>query len=607
MKLFNYLIFLGFSVLSWCQNSNDTIRLDDIVLSTKILNEFSTGQNIIPLADSLTFKQPSTATSFFQFNSPIHFKENGFGMVSSPSFRGTLASHTLVLWNGIPINSQFNGQVDFNAINLTGYNQIQIRPGGGSLLYGSGGLGGTIHLNQEFLVDNETQALITTSYGSFDTFRNQFSFRTNRGNFAYNLAFAHNYSDNDYQIDSGSKNNLNGKYQNYSLTFNASYEFKIGSKLQFFSEFFDGNRYLSITRPSESRGKYLDRNFKGLIQYIKSSENISHYFKGSFIREDYNYYQNRYVDNYSFGKSNSLQFSYESEITISTSAKLKPLFSVQDVFGDGTDIDNEKFQNVVAALEFKQSFNRFVYELGGRFQWHSVYKGQFLGQLGSEWRPIDYYVLKFSTSKNFRAPTLNDLYWTDSGNLQLEPEDAYQLEMTNQFKYAGFKFQFTGFYNDIRNLIQWRPRESGLWSPFNVGKAETYGLEFNVFYEKDLGSSKLSASSLNSFTVAKDKVSNNYLIYSPKWQSTTNIGFSIKRFGTQLQLKITDKVYTTTDNSAILDGSAITNILLEYAFGRNHELTVGFNAYNVFDQHYQTIQDRPMPGRYFQTVFNLSF
>ena len=65
-------------------------------------------------------------------------------MVASPSFRGTNASQTAVLWNGIPINSMFTGQTDFNTILTGSIDKLTIRSGSGSVPFGSGAIGGSI-------------------------------------------------------------------------------------------------------------------------------------------------------------------------------------------------------------------------------------------------------------------------------------------------------------------------------------------------------------------------------------------------------------------------------------------------------------------------------
>src|SRR5690606_6248406 len=110
----------------------------------------SKSQHHFVLSDSLIDNANGSFTDFLQKNTTIYFKENGYGMVSSPSFRGTTAQQTGVLWNGIKVNSALLGQADFNSTSFKNYDQIIVKPGGGSVLFGSGAMGGTIHLNNDF-------------------------------------------------------------------------------------------------------------------------------------------------------------------------------------------------------------------------------------------------------------------------------------------------------------------------------------------------------------------------------------------------------------------------------------------------------------------------
>ena len=139
-------LFLGCSL--WAQDST-AILLREVEVSDHLLKDFSKTQNITTLSDSIIKRNASFLTSLLNYNSLIYFKENGLGGASSPSFRGTTASQTAVVWNGININSQLLGQTDFNTINSLGFNSITVKPGGGSVLYGSGAIGGSIHLNTD--------------------------------------------------------------------------------------------------------------------------------------------------------------------------------------------------------------------------------------------------------------------------------------------------------------------------------------------------------------------------------------------------------------------------------------------------------------------------
>src|SRR5690606_21015681 len=99
-----------FAVTQTIYAQQDTVKLSGASISGNPLLEKNQTQSEIILNDSILKKNQPSLTQLLNFNSPIYFKENGAGMVSSPSFRGTTASQTVVLWNGININSQTTGQ-----------------------------------------------------------------------------------------------------------------------------------------------------------------------------------------------------------------------------------------------------------------------------------------------------------------------------------------------------------------------------------------------------------------------------------------------------------------------------------------------------------------
>ena len=106
-----------FSVKGYSQL--DSIQHLKIVnLQSITLNKHSKGFKVITLNDSILVNNTESFSSLLRFNSPIYIKEYGAGGTSSVSFRGTNASNTAVVWNGININSINNGQSEFNSINV---------------------------------------------------------------------------------------------------------------------------------------------------------------------------------------------------------------------------------------------------------------------------------------------------------------------------------------------------------------------------------------------------------------------------------------------------------------------------------------------------------
>ena len=74
-------------------------HLEPVLIADNVLKKFSNSQLVTTLNDSVLAKNQPSLTSLLNFNSTIYFKENGLAMVSSPSFRGTTAQQTAVVWN----------------------------------------------------------------------------------------------------------------------------------------------------------------------------------------------------------------------------------------------------------------------------------------------------------------------------------------------------------------------------------------------------------------------------------------------------------------------------------------------------------------------------
>ena len=111
-----FLLFLCYCIGNLNAQIDSLNVLPEVVLSDAKLRNFSHGQVLGTINDSLLDNSSTSLTEVLRYNSLIYFRENGPGGVSSPSFRGTSAQQTAVVWNGININSQLNGQTDFNTI-----------------------------------------------------------------------------------------------------------------------------------------------------------------------------------------------------------------------------------------------------------------------------------------------------------------------------------------------------------------------------------------------------------------------------------------------------------------------------------------------------------
>ena len=220
-----------------------------------------------------------------------------------------------------------------------------------------------------------------------------------------------------------------------------------------------------------------------------------------------------------------------------------------------------------------------------------------------------WYQLKLNASKNFRIPTYNDLYWQGLGNPNLQPEKSYQAELTNVFHWEENRLTITGYYNSVTNLLQWVPDISGVFRPQNTNNVEIYGVESILNLQKSFGKHTVTGAATFAYTVSENKDTGRQLIYVPFYKVTASVGYQYKKFTAYYQYLNTDEVFTTTDHATehILDSYMVANLGAEYNLGKDNTYKLGAQVLNLWDESYESVLNRPMPGRNFNIYMQLKF
>ena len=599
-----------FCLLLLCQcicAQRDTIyKLDEVLISDVQLKNYSDSQSVITLNDSVIANNKASLTSLLNYNSVIYFKENGLGMVSSPSFRGTTASQTAVIWNGININSQLNGQTDFNSLSGQNFNSVVVRAGGGSAIYGSSAIGGSVHLNSNLSYAKRFENRIRLDYGSFNTLGVNYNLQVAEEKFSTQVSFSRNSSDNDYPYLNTDKKNENGQFEN--TTFNVNFGLKLDAKnsLQFYSYLFDGDRHFSGTLVAPSKSKYVDLNTRNLVEWVGTYHYFISKVKTAFLSEKYQYFENASTSNFSYGEAKTFIAKYDLSYKINSKTELNSVLDYTKTKGDGSDIGENDRQIASGVVLLKQQlFSKFLCEVAVRKEYSNVYESPLLFSVGTNYKPFSFYQLKLNASKNYRIPTFNDLYWQGSGNPDLQPESSYQLEIGNAFTFNTVNFSITNYYIKIKDLIQWAPGMDGNWRPNNIGKVSTYGAEALLNYSKKIAKNQFDFTATYAYTVSEDKVKEKQLIYVPYHKFTASLAYSYADFSAHYQYLYNGEVFTSSDNYYSLDDYWVSNVGIDYRLGKKKSLQLGFDVLNVFNKSYQSVSMRPMPGRNY--TINLIF
>lgn len=609
MKNTYLLLCTFFCTLSFGQDLEKEI--DTVFIFDRSLSKSEKFQKTTKFNSEEIRRNSNSLSELLEFQSSIYIKENGRGMSSSPSFRGTTAQQTAVLWNGININSSFLGQSDLNNISTLDYNQISIKSGGGSLAYGSNAIGGTVHLNNILSYNKGFEGTLFAEYGSFETLNNNLNASYSNEKFAINFSGSFSKSENDYEVEEKNFVSDNAKYSKKSFNLGLGYKIHKNHELIWQSQQYFGNQHFMIFSATDNKTKYDTRNYRSLLGWYFHQNKIKNNLKVAYLQEEYAYFFDLNSSKTTGETSKQWimknEFDYLFSEKISTSLNTEFINNNAEGFQSG--IDETKRNSFSLALVVRHNpLSHFTHEFSFKKDFVEDISSPFLFSYGANINIFKFYNLKLHASKNFRYPSFNDLYSQYGGNPDLDPETSNQIELTNELKWGNFKLQITPFYIDIKDMIRWVPDASGMiWLPQNTHKVKSYGLESSVDWKQNFNNHNISVSLGHSYNISENTETNKQLIYAPIHKINAGFNYSYKFVNLFVQSIYNGLTYTKADESAELDHFFILNTGINISADKENKYTIGFKVNNLTNKVYETVANYPLPKRNYSINLRISF
>lgn len=585
--------------------------IDTVYVFDNQINRVRNFHNVTKLTSSDLEKNATNLSEVLRFQSPVYIKENGRGAVSSPSFRGTTAQQTAFVWNGININSSFLGQGDINNTGLLGYDQLDIKPGGGSVVYGSGAIGGSIHLNNTLEFNKGLKGSLYSEAGSYETFNTLL--RTSYSNEKFSIKFSGNYtiSKNDYEVDEKNYINRNGNYYNTTFNFGLSYKLNYNNKISWQSQLFDSSQHYPVFFETTTPTKYKAQNTRSLIAWEYNKKNINNNLRLAYTEENFQYYANIAEPKSSGGSGKNYIIKNDFNYFLNDKLNINIISEFQQNKGEGyqsgiKDVSRSIFS--LAGLIRYFPFKKLSFETGVKKDFIEDISSPLLFSFSGKWNALKFYNIKTSFSKNFRYPSFNDLYWQPGGNLNLKPETAIQLDMNHEFKINDFSLVISPFYIKIKDMIRWLPTANGYWAPINTDNVESYGSEVQIDYRKKIiENHNINAQLGYSFTKSVNSDTQKQLMYVPLHKFFSNIGYEYKFMKLYIQGMWNGKTYTTSDesNNEALKSYFVLNAGISGTLLKHY--SVGFKINNITNTVYETTLYYPLPMRNYSFFVNINF
>lgn len=584
-------------------------QIDTVYIFDNQLKNSKKFQKITTLNQQDLLKNTTNISDILRFQSPVYIKENGRGMVSSPSFRGTTAQQTAFVWNGININSKFLGQGDINNLNLLGYDQLEIKSGGGSVIYGSGAIGGSIHLNNELSFKKGFQSSLFVEGASFNTF-NSF-LKTSFSDEKLSVKVSGNFvkSDNDYSVPEQNYVNLNGQYDNRTFNLGAAYKINNQNTISWQTQLYDGIQNYP-TSEFGTKTKYHSNTFRSLLGWNFNSKKINNSFKIAYLQDEFQYFEHIDYPKSSGGKGetylakNDFNYKINSKIAFDIISE----YHFDQGVGYQSGIKNvSRNAGSIAGLIRWNPARPYNFEAGVKKDFIEDLSSPILFSFSGKMQVNDWYSFVLNASKNFRYPSFNDLYWQPGGNLNLKPEISNQAELGNNFKFQNFKFNLTPYYIHLDNMIQWLPTSDGYWSPVNTNKVESYGLESQIDFDKKYGKNTLKLSAGYIFTHSKNLETDQFLMYVPKHKLFGTASYQYDFAEIFVQGTFNGLTYTTSNEkrSSALEPYFVMNGGTNLTIFKHYRL--GFKVNNILDQIYESTAYFPLPKRNYSVNLLINF
>lgn len=207
----------------------------------------------------------------------------------------------------------------------------------------------------------------------------------------------------------------------------------------------------------------------------------------------------------------------------------------------------------------------------------------------------------------FRAPTLNDLYYTLVGNAQLRPEYTSQFDLGVDYKDRHLHLALDAYYNRIEDKIVAIPMKSQFrWSMVNFGLVKSLGLSATAGYDRTWGKFSLNANA--NYTCQRDRDYSsphdpeyrNTIPYSPLHSASLIVDLGYDGWSLCTSWLYTGDRFALISNNRddLLGAWQTVDLKLNKRFRiRRHYVQATVECNNLCDSRHEVVKRYPMPGR----------
>lgn len=652
---------LAGSCIVRAQTFADTMRIRqvDIVAQSPWEKIQIAGGNVTLIdSTSLALARGQNLGELLTTRSSVFVKSYGRGALATVSFRGTAPSHTQLIWNGMPVNSPLLGMTDFSTIPVFFADNIAILHGPASMTETAGALGGAVVLNTRPQWKRGFSSSLTTaiaSFGSYDQFVTAGG-GNSRWQTSTKLFFRESANDYTYKnITSPDLDPLTGTYH-YPTDTNKNADYSQYGLLQEIHYRPRADRFISCMVWAQR----LDRGIPALDSYEGFEEGNINRQQAENFRAAVNYerHEEKWMLKLSSGiqhnvtdytvtsavhgttsilslSSQTVENSAHAKVSIERQAdsRHRPSFRLQGghtavISGDRAhNLYMEKQQtefHATATLESRWNPRLTTIVLAGESSSGNRFSLP-LARASASFLIDKRSCLRIGTqlAHNYRFPSLLDRYAIPGGNPDLNAESGYSAEgMIAIGNFEGIAAEITCFAAHVNNWIIWLPGFKGYWEPHNIERVKTGGIETSVSYTGGYGSWEHKLSVNYAFNRSRnfgtplhwgDNAHGRQMVYIPLHSANANAGVSYRNWQINYNWYFYSERFTTASNQKNSLRDWLYPVFMNtLSLSKEFDVSpckfyVQFRLENLFNETYQSVLQRVMPGRNYSLLFRVAF
>jgi len=532
---------------------------------------------------------------------------------SSVNIRGTNSNQSLILIDGLRVNSATNGNAPLGAIPLNSIERVEIVRGTSSSLYGADAIGGVVNIITRGDQDRPFSAYANAGIGSYASTQYDAGFSGASDGWVYSLfgGYGQSGGTNATKATNYYYNPDKDSYYRSNVGGTLGYTWKPGQTLTMQS-------YQSSVNSGYDAGTpyFNDRGVQTLSTNMLTSKNVISALWTSTLRAGFTTDRYQTINagsdlvpsNPADGKQHfdtrQNQYLWQNDFKFSPTQVVSLGYERLEQSVDGTlsngDYPQASFVNYQQTTRYTNSlFGIYRGSWGAQSVQASVRNdnnsqyGNFVTgslvyglSLTSQWRAT------VGANTGFRAPNFNELYWPVTpfyaGNPLLQPEKSRNIELGLKYSTEQTQLSLVAYRNEITNLIVNQPVLPGdLYSPYapiNVGQALIQGVSL-------FGSHRLSASTQvrGSLNWLDPRNVETGALLPQRAQQVAKLALD----QTIANARLTAEWYASSErqdtmSGATLGGYSLLNLMGSYPLSSSADLQLRWN--NVFGKQYTLIQ-----------------